>query len=667
MCINVQRFINDSSVAIKFVFNLFEPTTVDFSLVNEQNKKINKSCKMDDIQELLEFRRFFEEYFAMLSRPVTDNDDIESNIIYSDTVERNFNLYYLSQRRNKQREIKFDASQRGALIKKIHQFEFLFLYVFRLLDYRPTIEAFTGEFCSHYSLGSQVEDRVTVIARPNFFWRYLESAEHISERQRYILELVKLNEQKNAKREALQGVSDEIEKNDNLANHQRKLEREQTAALERRQKETRLLLETIANIYLLGYKKAKANYLKARRDTAYFARIRPVNADIHSHDEAIFRKIFDSGNFSIENNVVKLTDLYEDQRFIMVVLTIILKCVKNREQHGRFNRWRHGYQYGKLAEALIDMFRSVCNEIGFSMLATISTDKVRQHHEEIKYRLEEMCQGQYLVAFEVLKVIDSENKRLTEQKEHLLGMAKAYKGELVQRELELERQLEVFGAFMYDYLFSKHVTKAATPILCKSTVQNSDSSLSQLVAAGHPVANHAVANHPAIDYSTAAAKDIITAMLAIEGTDAIDQLLNLRTKLWRQRTDLRKAQSRSNYYTLSPSGGQCEQCRETWAKLESFFSVRILEFCIEKKYTIPMIDAIVKKHPFIKAARWSLRQMSPGSMKNSTIADCISLLAKNKVDEALKVLKNKVLSLHFYFFPTLVKDKSWMRHLGTRC
>ncbi|MCP3943750.1 MAG: hypothetical protein GY710_20040 [Desulfobacteraceae bacterium] len=128
------------------------------------------------------------------------------------------------------------------------------------------------------------------------------------------------------------------------------------------------ILNFIADLYARGYN-------LAQQDCGYLAGyIRPQNQNINSHKKENFEKVFPKQWFIYKsktvspflgsNNVTIPEAQWQGVWFLSVFFQILLNCHNNREGNSRASRWFHGNQYGKIAEAAVDIFNACLEDLG---------------------------------------------------------------------------------------------------------------------------------------------------------------------------------------------------------------------------------------------------------------------------------------------------------------
>ncbi|UDQ98765.1 hypothetical protein AAEX28_01440 [Lentisphaerota bacterium WC36G] len=182
----------------------------------------------------------------------------------------------------------------------------------------------------------------------------------------------------------------------------------------RRDSYARDILEGIATIYAHGFEKTCEDYPNLRN---ILRMVKEENRDIRAHGQRNFEQIFSPLYFSFDRDgQCCLTDYYRPQDFFLIMQHILTRCNSLRRQWGtncmgRFKRWMHDFQFGKLAEAFINILNRSMMNLAHPTRGHDFSFFREGHFRDTPYQILAHCydrHDEYRRAFQI--VVDLENE-----------------------------------------------------------------------------------------------------------------------------------------------------------------------------------------------------------------------------------------------------------------
>ena len=381
-------FTLNTTAVLELIKNLCEDVTVTvdpkgFSLEGESPK-----FYMSDMKDLKRLQNFLQKYFSITNVKLFDRVghaemDPETgrvhrtyhvpNLMLEDVVldtgvdyaTPNYNEYITALKNSS----RYDATAKTldhvppkTLFKKLCMFRFLYKYYFGLGLSPMAVDRFyflfKEAFCPNEKSDSEgMVDAIHYIAK--FYHIHLAKSDvMLRSLKSDSVNIAALRRQREALCQSL------LESEDTVSEKGR-IFQQYSQMMIRRDSYARDILEGIATIYALGFEKTYEEHPSLHY---ILDCVKNENRDIRAHGERNFSQIFSPVYYNYSStDECTLKDYYNPRDFFLIMQHILTRCHAlrrqwNRQKCGRFKRWLHDFQFGKTAEAFINILnRSLGN------------------------------------------------------------------------------------------------------------------------------------------------------------------------------------------------------------------------------------------------------------------------------------------------------------------
>ena len=470
-------FAQNTSIVIEIIKNLCENATITvdprgFSLDSGESPKYYLS----DMKDLKRLQSFLQKYFCAANSKLLErvaHTELDENgrfhrvfdvpnLTLEDAVEdpgvdyatANLNEYIRAVKnssRYDQVAKTLDHVPPKTLFKKLCMFKFLYKYYFSTgltpMSVDRFYSMFKQAFCPNEKSDSEgMVDAIDFIAK--FYHIHLAKGDVLIRSLK--AESVKIASLRRQRETLCQSLLE----SEDVVSDKGRIFQEYSQMMIRRDSYARDILEGIATIYALGFQKTYEEHPNLH----YILRcVKPENRDIRAHGRRNFEQIFSPTYYIYSSDdECFLTDYYNPQDFFLIMQHILTRCHVlrrqwNRQTFGRFKRWLHDFQFGKTAEAFINILnRSLINLVHPTpgqRFSFFREGQFRQH----PYSILSHCydhHNKYRRAFETIVQLERDYNSARSGSSSASHKVTTLDGELNRAISKLERNLNEVGLEM---------------------------------------------------------------------------------------------------------------------------------------------------------------------------------------------------------------------------
>ena len=374
-------FAKNTGIILEFIHNLFSNARITVQAHGFYYKDTNPKYQLDDMRELQRFQIYLQGYMSAANtslkvkrrRRVIDED---TGRMRTELVEDDYRLEdlvldpsedYITPNLERYIAALKDSSRYDAhtgfldhipakrFFKQLCLFRFLYKYYFPQCLSPLSVDkfyfAFKSAFCPNEK--SNVEGLVdAAFQTASIYHLSLSKSDPLLKKLKS--DSIHIDVLRKEREQLCKSYTEAEQTSATHADYYRQY----AAMLFQRSEFAKKILECAATVYVLGYRKT---YEQSTYFHDVLNYIRQPNRDLNAHGRTNFERIFAPVYFQfLPGRGAMLTDHYRDQSFFTIVSSILIKCSTqrsnwNRRRAGRFLRWAHGFQFGKMAEAFIDM------------------------------------------------------------------------------------------------------------------------------------------------------------------------------------------------------------------------------------------------------------------------------------------------------------------------
>jgi hypothetical protein len=589
-------------------------------LLEETNFWLSYICEKSEVEEnyahnqLQNMQGRFKDYLCALKCEVKENYMILSDYINDGGDYSNDNLNTF---RSCQQQHNVSNSVQKRLFNKICLFEFIYSYIYPVTrdNSKTSIRQFVSMARSLCAKDIQYDHATAMLSALSALKKLKKKLKYDKlnnifsiiknnniERSRYILESETIHKQIIEEEDSLTLVNSSLTEHNNYLDNSNDL--------------TKNILSCISNVYSLGFKTFE------RRKNAFedlLNSIRSCNRDIEPHKKENFYKVFPSEYFSVDEvGYVVLNNNYMPKNFFDIVYLIINNCVRKRSDAGRFSRWRHKNQYGKVAEALVDIINSKKNELRLN-ISRITENSVRTNYHTVLDTLS-IYGVLHSSAFSRLRDLENIRTRGLNEITPVINIKEEIKAQIDDIDENNRKCFDNIGSAL------------AGMIECGDKLK---------IFPDEKKESYQTRNNDRVQLTGNADADKKTILIRITSLNKIPELISLQK--WLNSTYLGNNCPFSRYCTWKD--GRVTRCRHTLKNLEEAISIKLLYLLLNRNRNYENTRVFINNHFFIGVKRSIIcnnnnLQISKNKL-NDTAENYLVHISKGQYPEAENFLQKK--------------------------